>query len=109
MLRGLIGVVNRYGVNAHFLAGKTGSAENPFGDTHAWFTGFAPAYAPRVAVCILVENGGYGESYIKWAKELVGYCRANVVGEGSWPKPPPALTPADMEQAEGERPGEAAG
>jgi penicillin-binding protein 2 len=96
--RGLIGVVNRYGVNAHYLAGKTGSAENPFGDTHAWFTGFAPAYAPRVAVCILVENGGYGESYIKWAKEIVGYCRAHVVGEEAWPAPPPNLVPADMEK-----------
>jgi penicillin-binding protein 2 len=100
MMRGLIGVVNRYGVNAHYLAGKTGSAENPFGDTHAWFTGFAPAYEPKVAVCILVENGGYGESYIKWAKEMVGYCRENIVGEASWPKPPAGVTPADMEKAE---------
>ncbi|MGD8717976.1 MAG: penicillin-binding protein 2 [Candidatus Zixiibacteriota bacterium] len=98
MLRGLIGVVNRYGVNAHYLAGKTGSAENPFGDTHAWFTGFAPAYEPKVAVCILVENGGYGESYIKWAKEIMGYCRENVVGEAAWPLPPEGLTPKDMEE-----------
>ncbi len=99
MMRGLIGVVNRYGVNAHYLAGKTGSAENPFGDTHAWFTGFAPAYKPKVAVCILVENGGYGESYIKWAKEIVGYCRENVIGEAAWPQPAPGVTPADLEKA----------
>jgi penicillin-binding protein 2 len=98
MMRGLIGVVNRYGVNAHYLAGKTGSAENPFGDTHAWFTGFAPAYEPKVAVCILVENGGYGESYIKWAKEIIGYCRENVIGEGAWPLPPPGVAPADLEK-----------
>ncbi|HUU56652.1 MAG TPA: penicillin-binding protein 2 [bacterium] len=109
MLRGLIGVVNRYGVNAHYLAGKTGSAENPFGDTHAWFTGFAPAYEPRVAVCILVENGGYGESYIKWAKEIVGYCRQNVIGEAAWPEPPAGAAPADMEKAEAEAPSEVAG
>lgn len=99
MLRGLIGVVNRYGVNAHYLAGKTGSAENPFGDTHAWFTGFAPAYEPRVAVCILVENGGYGESYIKWGKEIVGYCRENIIGEAGWPQPPAGVAPADLEKS----------
>lgn len=107
MMRGLIGVVNRYGVNAHYLAGKTGSAENPFGATHAWFTGFAPAYQPKVAVCVLVENGGYGESYIKWAKELVGYCRGNVIGEAAWPQPRAGITPADLEK--GEVRGEAAG
>jgi penicillin-binding protein 2 len=102
MLRGLIGVVNRYGVNAHYLAGKTGSAENPFGDTHAWFTGFAPAYEPRVAVCILVENGGYGESYMKWGKEIVGYCRENIIGEAAWPQPPPGVAPADLEKSKKE-------
>ncbi|MDH7572109.1 MAG: penicillin-binding transpeptidase domain-containing protein [Clostridia bacterium] len=42
------------------VAGKTGSAENPHGPAHAWFTGFAPAGAPRVAVTVLVENGGSG-------------------------------------------------
>ena len=102
MLRGLVGVVNRYGVNAHYLAGKTGSAENPFGDTHAWFTGFAPAYKPRVAACILVENGGYGESYMKWGKEIVGYCRENIIGEAAWPQPPAGVTPADMEKSKKE-------
>jgi penicillin-binding protein 2 len=106
MMRGLIGVVNRYGVNAHYLAGKTGSAENPFGDTHAWFTAFAPAYQPKVALCILVENGGYGESYIKWGKEIVGYCRENVVGEGAWPQPPAGVTPADLEKTKEEEAGE---
>ena len=99
IMRGLIGVVNRYGPNVNFLAGKTGSAENPFGKTHAWFTCFAPAYAPRVAVCILVENGGYGESYIKWADEFIGYARTNVIGPSAWPPPPGGLTAAEWEKA----------
>lgn len=42
------------------VAGKTGSAQNPRGKTHAWFVGFAPAEKPRVAVAVLVENGGAG-------------------------------------------------
>lgn len=45
------------GVN---VAGKTGSAQNPHGDAHAWFIGFAPAEAPRVAVAVIIENGGSG-------------------------------------------------
>ncbi|MDA8235697.1 MAG: penicillin-binding transpeptidase domain-containing protein [Clostridia bacterium] len=42
------------------VAGKTGSAQNPHGATHAWFIGFAPADQPRVAVAVIVENVGYG-------------------------------------------------
>ncbi len=42
------------------VAGKTGTATNPAGRSHAWFVAFAPAEAPRVAVAIVVENGGYG-------------------------------------------------
>ncbi|MGW8482705.1 peptidoglycan D,D-transpeptidase FtsI family protein [Microbacterium sp. NPDC055903] len=41
------------------VAGKTGTAEN--GDTQPytlWFTGFAPADDPQVAVAVVVEDGG---------------------------------------------------
>ncbi|WP_027363622.1 peptidoglycan D,D-transpeptidase FtsI family protein [Desulfotruncus alcoholivorax] len=42
------------------VAGKTGSAENPHGKSHAWFVGFAPAEQPRVAVAVVLENQGSG-------------------------------------------------
>ena len=42
------------------VAGKTGTSENPHGDNHAWFTAYAPADDPKVAVIVLVENGGEG-------------------------------------------------
>lgn len=46
-------------------AGKTGSAEynNVKGDSHAWFTGFAPAENPEVCVTIIVEGAGSGGDY----------------------------------------------
>ncbi len=44
------------------VAGKTGTATNPHGPAHSWFVCFAPARAPRVAVAVIVENGGYGAS-----------------------------------------------
>ncbi len=44
------------------VAGKTGTAELDQGEPHAWFIGFAPADAPRVAVAVVVEHGGTGGS-----------------------------------------------
>jgi peptidoglycan glycosyltransferase len=41
------------------VAGKTGTAENGEGQPYTlWFTGFAPAENPRVAVVVVIENGG---------------------------------------------------
>ncbi|MGN6413702.1 peptidoglycan D,D-transpeptidase FtsI family protein [Flexivirga sp.] len=41
------------------VAGKTGTAEHGAGrNADVWFTGFAPADNPKVAVAVLVENGG---------------------------------------------------
>ncbi len=45
------------------ICGKTGSAENPFGDTHSVFIAFAPADDPKIAISVLVENIGSGSSY----------------------------------------------
>jgi penicillin-binding protein A len=45
------------------VAGKTGTATNPLGRSHAWFVCFAPAEHPRVAVAVMVENVGYGATY----------------------------------------------
>ena len=41
------------------VAGKTGTAENGVIDPYTlWFTGFAPADNPQVAVAVVVEDGG---------------------------------------------------
>jgi len=83
MLRGMIGATT-YGTAAvigrdarYSIAGKTGTAqvytvgqnarynEKTVAERlrdHAWFIAFAPAETPRIAVCVLVENGGFGAS-----------------------------------------------
>ena len=46
-------------------AGKTGSAEygNVKGNSHAWFTGFAPAEEPEICVTVILEGAGSGGDY----------------------------------------------
>jgi peptidoglycan glycosyltransferase len=41
------------------VAGKTGTAQQGKGEPpHAWFTAFAPSDDPKVAVAVVVEDGG---------------------------------------------------
>jgi len=44
------------------VAGKTGTAQNPHGEDHAWFVAYAarPGEPSTIAVAVLVENGGHG-------------------------------------------------
>ena len=51
------------------IGGKTGTAQvvkkgdekkNPDVKDHAWFVSFAPVNDPKIAVVVLVENGGFG-------------------------------------------------
>lgn len=44
------------------VAGKTGTAQNPHGDDHAWFIAFAPYEDPVIALAVIVENGGGGSA-----------------------------------------------
>ncbi|MGB7063386.1 MAG: penicillin-binding protein 2 [Candidatus Zixiibacteriota bacterium] len=68
--RAMIGVVNDpggTGVLARIpdvvVAGKTGTAQNPHGEDHAWFVGFAPASDPQIVVVVLIENVGHGGTF----------------------------------------------
>ncbi|MCF7934923.1 MAG: penicillin-binding protein 2 [Synergistales bacterium] len=51
------------------VAGKTGTAQNPHGEDHAWFVGYAPVEDPRYVAVALVEGGGHGS---RAASPLVG-------------------------------------
>ncbi len=65
--RGTSGLARIPGVT---VAGKTGTAQNPHGEDHAWFVGFAPVDTPRVAIAVLVENAGFGGTV---AAPIAGY------------------------------------
>lgn len=45
------------------VCGKTGTAQNPHGKDHSAFMGFAPYHNPKIAVCVYVENAGFGATF----------------------------------------------
>ena len=47
-------------INGTNVYGKTGTAQNPHGDDHAWFVGYAKNRNQMASTIILVENGGGG-------------------------------------------------
>ena len=54
------------------VAAKTGTAENPQGEDHAWVVAYAPADNPELALAVIVENGGFGGSVsVPVAKEVL--------------------------------------
>ena len=43
------------------IFGKTGTAQNPHGEGHSWFTGFVKTISGnQMVVTVLVEQGGLG-------------------------------------------------
>lgn len=64
LVKALVRAVNEPGGTAYThslerwtLAGKTGTAQNPQGEPHSWFLGFAPADDPRIVIAAIVEFG----------------------------------------------------
>ena len=50
------------GIEGLSVYGKTGTAENPHGDNHAWFVGWANYRNEKYSLVILMENAGSGGS-----------------------------------------------
>jgi penicillin-binding protein 2 len=64
---GLYSVVNsengtgkRAKLEGVLIAGKTGTAQNPQGPTHAWFAGYGPISDPKICLVVFLEHGGKG-------------------------------------------------
>jgi penicillin-binding protein 2 len=53
------------------VAGKTGTAQAPYGSDHSWYASWAPATNPKVVVVVLIVHGGFGsEAAAPAAKEI---------------------------------------
>ena len=59
------GTASKLSTSTYTAYGKTGSAEfnDEKGKSHSWFTGFAPADDPEVAVTVIIEGIGSGGDY----------------------------------------------
>jgi len=75
---GLRGVISDSGGTGSVLsslpvtvAGKTGTAQAPPGQPHAWFVGFLPFEKPKFVMCVLLEHGGPGYYSCVVAKEII--------------------------------------
>lgn len=64
MHRAVLGGTCRSARNPWYeVCGKTGTAQNPHGQDHSAFMGFAPMDNPQIAICVYVENGKWGATY----------------------------------------------
>jgi penicillin-binding protein 2 len=54
------GTATNVRVDSVAVCGKTGTAQNPHGKDHSWFICYAPAEHPTIAMCVMVENAGFG-------------------------------------------------
>ncbi len=59
----LAGTARRAGVPGIRVAAKTGTAENPPRKDHSLLVCFAPVENPKIAISIIVENGGFGATW----------------------------------------------
>jgi penicillin-binding protein 2 len=75
---GLRGVINNPSGTGNILsevgvsvAGKTGTAQAPPNQSHAWFSGFFPFKDPKFVICVLLENGGPGYNSCVLTKQVI--------------------------------------
>lgn len=57
------GTARAFKIDSITMAGKTGTADNPQGKPHSNFIAYAPVENPKIAICVIVENAGYGSAF----------------------------------------------
>ena len=65
---------------------------------HAWFVAYAPAEQPRIALAVLVENGGFGaQAAAPIARKVFDYFLLGETESGPAPSPLPGAKEAEDE------------
>jgi penicillin-binding protein 2 len=59
----IFGTAKRAKIEGINICAKTGTAQNPHGKNHSLFVAFAPREDPKIAICVVVENAGYGATW----------------------------------------------
>jgi penicillin-binding protein 2 len=69
--------------------GKTGTAQNPHGESHGWFAGYAgpPGQPPEIAVVVLVEHGASGSATAPVATKAMNFYLDKKYGHPFDPQP----------------------
>lgn len=68
------------------MCGKTGTSENPHGEDHSVFFGFAPRHQPKIAIAVYIENAGFGGSFATPVAGLMmeKYLRGDIIESRKW-------------------------
>ncbi|MDR1540899.1 MAG: penicillin-binding protein 2 [Clostridiales bacterium] len=71
------GTGNAAAVRGYDIAAKTGSAENPSGEDHGWFTAFGPYENPQFALVVIGENSGGSGNILQMSKNIMSFILKN--------------------------------
>jgi penicillin-binding protein 2 len=70
------------------LCGKTGTVQNPHGEDHSLFVGYAPMDSAEIVVCVLIENAGHGGSVAAPVAGAILRAYFNLRGNGTHAEAP---------------------
>jgi len=77
------------------MCGKTGTAQTSHGEDNSVFVAFAPRVNPKIAIAVVVENGGQGA---RWAAPIASFIVEKYLRD-SITKRPSGITPEYFENA----------
>ena len=67
VFEGSHGTARAFKIDSISMAGKTGTAQTTGGKDNSNFIAFAPVENPKIAICVIVENAGFGS---RWAAPI---------------------------------------
>lgn len=65
------GTANILNITGLSVSGKTGTAQVPRGEPHAWFVGFFPKDEPKFTICVFLEHSGPSYNACVVARDII--------------------------------------